>query len=241
MITRLYLLAMLCLHGCCLMAQKTNALPPEANAVAYRYEAFELEPGWHYISNLEELYQQLPPGEYTLKIQTYNNGTWKEEHTEFPIVIPPPFYQSTWFELTAGIVALLLVMLVLQHKALQRNKGVSSSLMQRFQEYLKCKENHLVIRENGNDVKIKSTDIFYAKASGNYLEIYTENGRHVTREKISNFLELVPDPEMYVRVHRSYIVRTDCIEQKCAKTITVNNTIIKVGQTYLATLARVRL
>lgn len=63
---------------------------------------------------------------------------------------------------------------------------------------------------NGYDW-INHSDIVFLKAEGNYTEVHTRNGKHLT----SNTLKLVEDllpPVSFVRVHRSYVVNVAFIK-----------------------------
>jgi DNA-binding LytR/AlgR family response regulator len=99
----------------------------------------------------------------------------------------------------------------------------------------------IVVREGNNDVKIETHTILFVKSNRNYLEIHTETGRHVIREKLSNFLEIVPDPLEFLRVRRSYIVRIDKVTRKGKKHIYIKEHKIDVGETYLSVLEKITL
>jgi hypothetical protein len=52
------------------------------------------------------------------------------------------------------------------------------------------------------------------------------------REKISNFLSLVPDPDANLRIFRSFIVRRDELESIAPEEVTLNRVSIHVGPKY---------
>ena len=76
---------------------------PERNQHAYMLENFDAD--WNYIGNRNfASYTNLPPGNYTLRIKGSNSdGVWNPEDTAINVVIPPPFWQTWWFRILAGI------------------------------------------------------------------------------------------------------------------------------------------
>jgi DNA-binding LytR/AlgR family response regulator len=59
--------------------------------------------------------------------------------------------------------------------------------------------------------KIKLADICYVKSDSNYVEVFLENKKHLVRSTLKNFTELLPQ-NMFIQVHRSYIVNISHIE-----------------------------
>ncbi len=70
---------------------------PEKNAYAYKLEGFDKD--WNYVgAQNRATYTSLPAGTYTFRVKASNNdGIWNEEGTSLQIVIHPPFYLSTAF------------------------------------------------------------------------------------------------------------------------------------------------
>jgi DNA-binding LytR/AlgR family response regulator len=60
-------------------------------------------------------------------------------------------------------------------------------------------------------VKIKFNELRWIKAEGNYIEIYCENKKFLTRSTLKDFLHKLPE-EMFVQVHKSYAVNIEFIE-----------------------------
>lgn len=68
-----------------------------------------------------------------------------------------------------------------------------------------------VVVKTGNKVEIiPSGKIEYLEAAGDYVMIHTEKGRFL-KQKTMKFFEFHLDPEMFIRVHRSYIVNIGLI------------------------------
>lgn len=79
---------------------------PGRNCYAYMMEGFET--GWVYPRARQEVrYTSLPPGKYIFRVKASNNdGVWNEEGVALTIVILPPFWQTWWFRIAAGLLLL---------------------------------------------------------------------------------------------------------------------------------------
>lgn len=82
---------------------------PEENQYAYMLEG--LDKGWNEVGTRRYAsYTNVPPGEYTFRVKGSNSdGVWNETGTAIHIVIPPPFWQRAWFQVTLalGVIALV--------------------------------------------------------------------------------------------------------------------------------------
>lgn len=84
-----------------------------------------------------------------------------------------------------------------------------SSAVQRaryYEENLKRqeKEDQIFIKSDGILVKIKTSDIFYVEAMGDYIKVHAPDKRHVVHSTMKAFVAKLP--EDFVRTHKSYIV-----------------------------------
>ena len=59
---------------------------------------------------------------------------------------------------------------------------------------------------------LQTDDIDWIGAAGNYVELHVGRETHLVRERLSQLEERL-NPEKFVRVHRSTIVRVDCIKK----------------------------
>jgi two-component system response regulator LytT len=77
-----------------------------------------------------------------------------------------------------------------------------------YREQLK----QLAVKKRGAIQLIPIENVVYIKASGNYSEIYTNDGQCLLHDKnLEKLLQLVP--EQFCRVHRSYVVDTNQIQK----------------------------
>ncbi|MGI9174685.1 MAG: LytR/AlgR family response regulator transcription factor [Rhodothermales bacterium] len=66
--------------------------------------------------------------------------------------------------------------------------------------------------EMRGQVRVVSVDqIDFIAASGPYAELHTQDGQHLIRERMQTLEERL-DPDQFFRIHRSAIVRLDCID-----------------------------
>jgi signal transduction histidine kinase/ligand-binding sensor domain-containing protein/CheY-like chemotaxis protein len=74
---------------------------PEENRYAYFMEG--LDKRWNEIGSRRFAnYTNVPPGEYTFRVQgTNRDGVWNEAGAAIDIVITPPFWQTWWFRILA--------------------------------------------------------------------------------------------------------------------------------------------
>ncbi len=82
---------------------------PELNRYAMMLEGFDT--GWIDLGHRRDAtYNNLPPGDYTLRIKGCNaDGFWNEGGAEVKLTILPPFWAAAWFKITAILAGLLLV------------------------------------------------------------------------------------------------------------------------------------
>jgi ligand-binding sensor domain-containing protein len=206
----------------------------------YRYRIEGLDESWNYTSNLSVIYPSLPPGDYTFKLGVKGKGeSWQESQLSFAINISPPYYKTWWFRIVLTLSFLAMVYGFFKVRILTYNRDITRELLRHLLKKFRGDKNYFVVKESGTEVKINSSQILYVRAEGNYIEIHTENGKHLIRHKIGEFLDLVPDPIEFLRVRRSHIVRIDKIDQKSKKEIYINDEKIIVGETYLDQLDKI--
>ncbi len=70
----------------------------------------------------------------------------------------------------------------------------------------------LMVKTNGRVVFVKTKDIYWIEASGNYLKLHVGRESHMIRETMSS-VEAKLDPERFLRIHRSAVVNLDRIKE----------------------------
>lgn len=69
----------------------------------------------------------------------------------------------------------------------------------------KTKNNSLLIKDGYKTLIIPFDDIFYIEGEGNYINIFCQSRKAVSRQSLDSIMEQL-DPETFYRIHRSYII-----------------------------------
>lgn len=210
-------------------------------SLIYRYKLSGLDDTWYETSNTKVIYEALQPGEYIFYLQVGTEGNWSGEQISVPITIYPPYYKTFWFAIICIISIAFLIYLFFRYRILSYNRDITREILRQLLRRLKTKSMSFIVEVDGKSIKINSDDILYVQSSRNYIEMFYANNRILVRDKISNFLNIVPDPIEYIRVSRSYIVRIDKITSKSKKSVWIGEKEIKVGNTYQDTLSKIHL
>jgi len=213
----------------------------ENENLEYRYKLDGLEPNWIYTKQTNVTYPSLNPGEYTFRVQVKGlNKDWGEE-IKLHLSISPPFWITWWFILSIILCLILIIYLFFKYRVLVYNRGILIELIRQIVKRLRKGKPYIIIKHANTDVKIETSNITYVKSDGNYLEIHTPQKKYVTREKIGNFLNIVPDPIEFIQVKRSFIVRIDAVTGKGKRHLIVNDQKIEIGNTYIDALEKISL
>ncbi|HET9984414.1 MAG TPA: LytTR family DNA-binding domain-containing protein [Longimicrobiales bacterium] len=70
----------------------------------------------------------------------------------------------------------------------------------------------VLIKQRGGIFYLPVTEINWIKTAGNYLQIHTASGSYLIRETLAH-LESRLDPDLFLRTHRTTLVRTDFIKE----------------------------
>lgn len=72
--------------------------------------------------------------------------------------------------------------------------------------------DYIFLKENSRFKKISVNKIWYAKAVGSYTDIFSDTGRSTLAINLKTFEASLKD-QRFLRIHRSYLVNTDHIEE----------------------------
>lgn len=101
-----------------------------------------------------------------------------------------------------------------------------------------------VIKSTGKISFINVDEINYIEAEGNYLTLHTANSKNLYRDTITNITSKLK-PDLFVRIHRSYIVKIENIKEMQSHfngeyIITLkDNTKLKSGRSYKAEVEKI--
>ncbi len=85
------------------------------------------------------------------------------------------------------------------------------SLLEELHQERKYPER-LIVKSSGRVFFIRTEELDWVEASGNYVKIHTASDAHLLRESMKN-METKLDPKTFVRIHRSAIVNIDRIKE----------------------------
>lgn len=111
-------------------------------------------------------------------------------------------------------------------KAVDRIKERSSS-----EESILFKGDFVFVKSDSALVKVDIRNVKWVEALADYVALVTTEKKFVCHSTMKAIEGKLP-PDQFVRVHRSYIVRIDQIDQIEDKTVSVGRKVIPVGGTY---------
>ncbi len=71
---------------------------------------------------------------------------------------------------------------------------------------------HIVVTKKDATFLLAPDDVFYVETSNNCIVLHTQKGVFVKYQSLKAFMDVIC-PERFVRVHRSYLVNSNCIER----------------------------
>ncbi|MEM1214536.1 MAG: LytTR family DNA-binding domain-containing protein [Bacteroidota bacterium] len=96
-------------------------------------------------------------------------------------------------------------------------------------------DQFLFVRSTYTLIKVDLTDLYLVETDGDYLKLHLHSRRRPlhTLMTLRQMEQLLPNPA-FLRVHRSFIVATNQIQQVRAKKMVVKGVPVPIGSTYLA-------
>ncbi len=112
-------------------------------------------------------------------------------------------------------------------------KSVDKAL-RRFEESranITSKDKTIFIKTESKLVQINTEDVLWVEALGNYMRIFTPNGKYTVLSTMKDIASKLSSGD-FARVHRSFIVRVDKIETIEDNYILINQKQISIGKAY---------
>jgi len=91
--------------------------------------------------------------------------------------------------------------------------------------------DHFFIKAEGKIYKISYDELLYAEAKGNYTKVVTTSKAILPAISFSSFEKLLIS-NVFVRVHRSFIINTSKVESIEVNSILINKITIPIGSSY---------
>lgn len=91
--------------------------------------------------------------------------------------------------------------------------------------------DYLLVKADYKTIKIVFKDILYIEGLKDYIKIFTTKGMYLTRSNLKNITAKLPD-QLFIRVHRSYIVALSHITSFQKSQIFIDQMSIPLGTSY---------
>lgn len=91
-------------------------------------------------------------------------------------------------------------------------------------------EEFIYVNTNRKHVKVLFKEVLFIESLKDYIRIHTPEKSITTKEKISDFAQILPD--YFLRVHRSFIVNTRKVSAYSAHDIEISDQEIPIGISY---------
>ncbi|MTI41162.1 LytTR family transcriptional regulator [Fulvivirga lutimaris] len=99
------------------------------------------------------------------------------------------------------------------------------------EEKEKYETGSFIVRSNRKQVSINFDDVLFIESLGDYVKVnLVDNTSVITKEKISSLEERLPD--LYLRIHRSFLVNKDKISNFNKEEIEIESHTIPISRTY---------
>jgi len=91
--------------------------------------------------------------------------------------------------------------------------------------------DHIFVKTEYKLIRIATATILYVEGMQNYVNIYTTTGKITSLQTMKKMEEQLPNPE-FVRVHKSFIVAVDKIDNVERNRIAIGDKLIVLGDNY---------
>lgn len=92
-------------------------------------------------------------------------------------------------------------------------KDISRLIHQMISEKDVIYKSRIVVKDPGRVRLIEVDDVNFILGAGNYADIYLSDGSHILHRETLTSLEQQLNPNVFVRIHRSTIVKRTCVSE----------------------------
>lgn len=96
---------------------------------------------------------------------------------------------------------------------------------------LPTEEAFIYVKENKKVIKLHLNEILYVEGLSEYVQIYTERKKIITKTSMTNMQEKLPEAS-FMRIHKSFIVSMAKIEAFTSHSIDVPGKELPIGRSY---------
>ena len=102
----------------------------------------------------------------------------------------------------------------------------------------KKSKTYLYIKSNLKKRKVYTKDIKWVEALGDYVKVVTSNSNIIVLSSLRNFEKKLP-VNKFLRIHKSYIINLDRIDNLSNKTVEIESNLIPVSRNKKAELEKI--
>ena len=117
------------------------------------------------------------------------------------------------------------------------NKAIGTIEKQKTDQNSNSESLRFFIKGDKKYHQIKSSEIRFVEAYGNYTKLFMEDEMILSHENISYYEKLLPEAQ-FLRIHKSYIIALDKIKQIEGNRILIDTHKIPIGRTYKSVVTR---
>lgn len=199
--------------------------------IRYRHRLIGLDSAWSALSTERSAsYLQLPPGAYTFEVRAeVGEVQTKPARIHFSI----PSGGSRTGLIAAGLLLLAGLAYAVFRMRRPRPAGAPEAAAQAAPTT--PASTQFFVKVGTRMVRLDSRTCRFIKGAGDYVEIHTEDKKHLVRASMKGILTELPDPESFLRVHRSWIIRLDKITAVREHNVEIEGTQIPIAESYRET------
>jgi DNA-binding LytR/AlgR family response regulator len=117
-------------------------------------------------------------------------------------------------------------------KAIQKVNVATSQTQQHTTPTDAGASKTLFVRSDGKWLKIDVTKIWFVEGLKDYVRIWSDEGRVTVHSTMKNFEEQLKPFQHFARVHKSYIINLNCIDETDESSLLIKKQLIPIGGTY---------
>jgi ligand-binding sensor domain-containing protein len=171
---------------------------PTALTFSYKLENFDQE--WTTTDNRSVIYSKLPPGEYSFLLRVSDSKDFSNaRETRISFVVNPPFWNTSWFYVSATFLILFLAYSILQYRERKLVKA-------KHELEFKVAERTIELIQKGNEIKLQAEEIrsinnnleaivkertFELEIKNKALEDYAFINAHKLRAPVASILGII--------------------------------------------------
>jgi len=92
-------------------------------------------------------------------------------------------------------------------------------------------DNHIYLRSDRKMIKVALSDVLYIESIKDYIKVVSASGTVITKQSISSIEETLPK-DMFVRIHRSFIIALNKVKSYTNELVWVGKTELPISRMY---------